>query len=58
MVKVALLVRLEVKPGHKQTVADFLAGALPNCRGRAGYHHLVRAADRTRYLRYLRYLPG
>ena len=29
MVKVALLVRLEVKPGHEQTVADFLAGALP-----------------------------
>ena len=28
MVKVALLVRLEVKPGHEQTVADFLAGAL------------------------------
>ena len=27
MVKVALLVRLEVKPGHEQTVADFLAGA-------------------------------
>ena len=29
MVKVALLVRLEVKPGHEQTVADFLVGALP-----------------------------
>jgi len=27
-VKKALLVRLEVKPGHEQTVADFLRGAL------------------------------
>ena len=29
MVKVALLVRLEAKPGKEATVADFLAGALP-----------------------------
>ncbi len=29
MVKVGLLVRLVAKPGKEQTVADFLAGALP-----------------------------
>lgn len=29
MVKVGLLVRLVAKPGQEQTVADFLAGALP-----------------------------
>ncbi len=29
MVKLALLVRLEAKPGKEQEVADFLAGALP-----------------------------
>ena len=29
MVKVALLVRLEAKPGKEAAVADFLAGALP-----------------------------
>jgi quinol monooxygenase YgiN len=29
MLKVALLVRLEAKPGKESAVADFLAGALP-----------------------------
>jgi quinol monooxygenase YgiN len=29
MVKVALLVRLEAKPGKESAVAEFLAGALP-----------------------------
>lgn len=29
MVKVALLVRLEAKPGKEQQVADFIQGALP-----------------------------
>jgi quinol monooxygenase YgiN len=36
MVKVGLLVRLVAKPGKEQTVADFLAGALPLAQAEAG----------------------
>jgi quinol monooxygenase YgiN len=36
MVKVGLLVRLVAKPGKEQTVADFLAGALPLAEAEAG----------------------
>ena len=36
MVKVALLVRLEAKPGKEATVADFLAGALPLANAESG----------------------
>ena len=35
MVKVGLLVRLVAKPGKEQTVADFLAGALPLAQAEA-----------------------
>jgi quinol monooxygenase YgiN len=33
MVKLALLVRLEAKPGKEEAVAQFLAGALPLANG-------------------------
>jgi quinol monooxygenase YgiN len=36
MVKVGLLVRLVAKPGKEQTVADFLAGALPLAQAEPG----------------------
>jgi quinol monooxygenase YgiN len=36
MVKVGLLVRLVAKPGKEETVAEFLAGALPLAEAEAG----------------------
>jgi quinol monooxygenase YgiN len=36
MVKVALLARLEAKPGKEAAVADFLAGALPLANAEPG----------------------
>jgi len=36
MVKLALFVRLEAKPGQEAAVADFLAGALPLANAEAG----------------------
>lgn len=36
MVKLALFVRLEAKPGKETAVADFLAGALPLANAEAG----------------------
>ena len=36
MVKLALFVRLEAKPGKEAAVADFLAGALPLANAEAG----------------------
>lgn len=36
MTKVALLVRLEAKPGKEQEVADFLRSALPIVQGEQG----------------------
>jgi len=36
MVKLALFVRLEAKPGQEDAVADFLAGALPLANAEAG----------------------
>lgn len=55
MVKVALFVRLEAKPGKETAVASFLESALP---GSSGSHHagLVRATPGTLDFRYLRRL--
>ena len=36
MVKLALFVRLEAKPGQEAAVADFLAGALPLANAESG----------------------
>lgn len=36
MVKLALFVRLEAKPGQETTLANFLAGALPLANAEAG----------------------
>ena len=36
MVKLALFVRLEAKPGQEAVVADFLAGALPLANAESG----------------------
>jgi len=42
MVKVALLVRLEAKPGKETAVAQFLEGALPLANQENYYSRMVR----------------
>jgi quinol monooxygenase YgiN len=39
MVKLALLVRLEAKPGKEKELGDFLAGALPMAQNEPGTIH-------------------
>ncbi len=53
MVKVALLVKLEAKPGKEADVEKFLRGGLAVVQAGAGHHRLVRAAPGADYLRHL-----
>ena len=56
MVKLALLARVEAKPGKEEEVAAFLRSALPLAEGEPGTISSVRVSDRGIDLRYLRHV--
>ena len=58
MIKVALLVRLEAKPGKESAVEEFLRGGLALVQQEPRDEHLVRYQTRTIDVRHLRHVPG
>ncbi len=54
MVKVALFVRLEAKPGKEREVESFLMGGLPLVEDEPATHRMVRPAPGSDHVRHLR----
>ena len=58
MVKVALFVQLEAKPGKEADVENFLLGGLPLVERGTRDHSLVRNSHGTKHVWHFRCIPG